>query len=213
MLPKKIFVTGIGTNVGKSYATGWLAQQLMSKGINVITQKFIQTGNVGQSEDIEIHRKIMNLPLLQCDLNHLTAPLILSYPASPHLAAKIDNVELDFSEVTKAADKLLEEFDCVLIEGAGGIMVPLKDQYLTLDYVREEKLHTIVVTNGQLGSINHTLLTLETLKNNGVELYAVLYNPYFDEDEVICADTVEYLRKWVADKSPMTKFMIMPKGF
>ena len=130
MLPQKIFVTGIGTNVGKSYATGWLAQQLMSKGINVITQKFIQTGNVGQSEDIEIHRKIMNLPLLQCDLNHLTAPLILSYPASPHLAAKIDNVELDFSEVTKAADKLLEEFDCVLIEGAGGIMVPLKDQYL-----------------------------------------------------------------------------------
>ena len=90
-------------------------------------------------------------------------------------------------------------------------MVPLQKDYLTLDYVKDQKLPVIVVTNGQLGSINHTLLTLATLKTHGIEIYAVVYNPYFDEDEIICADTVEYLKKWVADKFSSSKFMVMPK--
>ena len=58
-MKKIIFVSGIGTNVGKSYATGWLANHLIAKGEKVITMKMIQTGNIGYSEDIEIHRKVM----------------------------------------------------------------------------------------------------------------------------------------------------------
>ena len=86
-----LFISGIGTNVGKSYATGWLANELNKDGKNAITLKMIQTGDVGYSEDIEIHRQVMNLPILPIDKDFTTAPIIMSYPASPHLAAKIDN--------------------------------------------------------------------------------------------------------------------------
>lgn len=210
MIPKKIFVTGIGTNVGKSYATGWYAKTLAESGLRVITQKFVQTGNVGESEDIEIHRRVMNVPMQPCDFERTTAPLILSYPASPHLAARIDKVKLDFSVATKATEKLMADYDCVLIEGAGGIMVPLHGDYLTIDYVSEQRLPVMVVTNGQLGSINHTLLTLEMLKTRGIEVFAVVYNPYFDEDAVICADTVDYIRTYVEQNLAEAKFIVMP---
>lgn len=62
-LPDILFVTGIGTDVGKSYATGWLARELTRTGRKVITQKFIQTGNHDYSEDIDVHRKVMGIPM------------------------------------------------------------------------------------------------------------------------------------------------------
>ena len=158
--PKALFITGIGTDVGKSYATGWLAKEIAATGKSVITQKLIQTGNRDVSEDIEIHRRIMGIPMQSVDLCRVTAPIILSYPASPHLAAKIDGIELDYGVASAATDTLLNKYDHVLIEGAGGLMVPLKERYLTIDYITGHKLPTVVVTNGRLGSISDTLLTL-----------------------------------------------------
>ena len=81
--PKALFITGIGTDVGKSYATGWLAKEIAATGKSVITQKLIQTGNRDVSEDIEIHRRITGIPMQSVDLCRVTAPIILSYPASP----------------------------------------------------------------------------------------------------------------------------------
>lgn len=209
---KKIFITGIGTNVGKSYVTGWMAREMAQIGVNVITQKFIQTGNKGMSEDIEVHRKIMGIPLQLCDIDGATAPIILTYPASPHLAAAIDNVTLDLSDVDKATEKLLNDYgyETVLIEGAGGICVPLYGNYLTIDYIAEHHIETVVVTNGQLGSINHTLLTLNMLIHRSVPVPAVVYNPYFDEDKTICEDTRKWLKNWINDNMPETKFIEMP---
>ena len=90
-----IFITGIGTDIGKSWATGWLANRLTAEGKSVITQKFIQTGNREMSEDIMLHRKIMGIPLQTPDLLHITCPVILSYPASPHFAAMLDKTEIN----------------------------------------------------------------------------------------------------------------------
>lgn len=217
-MPEKVLVTGIGTDVGKSWATGWLARELMTKArVNpsdsrsaVITQKLIQTGNKEFSEDIDVHRGVMGTGLLPRDLDHTTASIILSYPASPELAARIDGVEVDFEVAAKSTERLSTEYRHVLIEGAGGLLVPLHRRYTTLDYVAEHKLPVIVVTNGQLGSINHTLLTLEALMHRDVEIYGVVYNPYFDKDKVISADTVEYVREWVTDNLPSAKFVVMP---
>lgn len=209
-IPPRLFVTGIGTDVGKSYATGWLAREMRQAGMNVITQKFIQTGNSGYSEDIERHRRIMGIGMQTADLTHLTAPLILSYPASPHLAAALDKVDLDFDIASKATDTLSESYDHVLIEGAGGVMVPLTEDYLTIDYIREHNLPAAVVTTGQLGSINHTLMTLQVLKDSDVNIFAVIYNPYFDRDDVIAADTRRYLRHWIATRAAGTHFLEMP---
>lgn len=205
----KYFITGIGTDVGKSWATGWLARRLMDEGKSVITQKFIQTGNVGYSEDIEMHRQIMGIDKKEEDLEMITAPEIFTYPCSPDLAAKIDQRPIDFEKICKATEILESRYDVVLIEGAGGIMVPLKGEYLTIDYIKDHKLPTIVVTNGQLGSINHTLLTLYAIKQYGIELAEVIYNHHFDKDPIICADTIEYLKGYLATHFPTTLFTEM----
>lgn len=203
------FVTGIGTDVGKSWSTGWLARRLMDEGKSVITQKFIQTGNEGRSEDIEVHRQIMGIAMTSEDKEMITAPEIFSYPCSPDLAVKIDQRPIDFEKIRKATEILELRYDVVLIEGAGGIMVPLNGEYLTIDYIKDHNLPTIVVTNGQLGSINHTLLTLYAIKQYGIELAEVIYNHHFDKDPIICADTIEYLKGYLADHLPTTLFTEM----
>jgi len=208
--PKALFITGIGTDVGKSYATGWLAKEIAATGKSVITQKLIQTGNRDVSEDIEIHRRIMGIPMQSVDLCRVTAPIILSYPASPHLAAKIDGIELDYGVASAATDTLLNKYDHVLIEGAGGLMVPLKERYLTIDYITGHKLPTVVVTNGRLGSISDTLLTLSSLAGAGADVFAVIYNPYFDKDKTIADETLGYLAAYVQEKFPDTLFLSMP---
>ena len=100
------FVSGIDTNIGKSYATGVIARTWNERGVRTITQKFIQTGNVGYSEDIDLHRSLMGTGLLEEDREGLTMPEIFSYPCSPHLAAEIDGREIDFDKIGRAAKEL-----------------------------------------------------------------------------------------------------------
>lgn len=208
--PKQVFVTGTGTDVGKSYATGWLARELNREGVSCITQKMIQTGNIGHSEDIDRHRQIMGTGLLEVDRQGITATEIFSYPCSPHLAAKIDKRPIDFIGIKDATDTLSRLYDVVLVEGAGGIMVPLKNEYLTIDYIKEFDLPVIVTIGGQLGSINHALLTLCMIENYDLDLFGVVYNPFFDKDKTICDDTKEYLQDWLAHHFPNAVWIGMP---
>ncbi len=208
--PSRIFITGIDTDAGKSYATGWIARGMIDAGINVITQKFVQTGNTDFSEDIDIHRKLMGTGIFPEDRLHTTAPEIFTYPASPDLAARIDGRELDLNAISDATDALEEKYGNVLIEGAGGLMVPLKGEYLTIDYMREHNLPAILVTNGRLGSINHTLLALSALRNARIRLFAVIYNSHFDKDKIICEDTRNYIRQWLDRHFPDALYLEMP---
>ncbi|MCM1377596.1 MAG: dethiobiotin synthase [Clostridium sp.] len=207
--PQTVFVSGIGTDIGKSYATGWLAKRLMDNGKNVITQKFIQTGCDTNSEDIEIHRQIMGIPPQTVDLTHITAPEIFTYPASPDLAARIDGREVNLNIIDEATATLQKSYDHVLIEGAGGLMVPLKGEYLTIDYIRERKLPTVLVTNGRLGSISDTLLSLSAILHAGIELTAVVWNPHFDKDKIIANDSKEYISKWLETHFPKSHLIEM----
>ncbi|MDE6256552.1 MAG: dethiobiotin synthase, partial [Muribaculaceae bacterium] len=129
------------------------------------------------------------------------------YPASPDLAARIDGKELDLNLIEEASETLSKTYEHLLIEGAGGIMVPLKGEYLTIDYIRDHRLPVVLVTNGRLGSINHTLLSLKAIADEGIELFAVLYNTYFDKDRVICDDTKDYIRKWLSSHFPKALYM------
>lgn len=209
--PTRLFVTGIDTDTGKSYATGWLARSLAEAGISVITQKFVQTGNVGISEDILVHRKLMGVPLQTADKLNITCPIIFTHPASPHLAAEIDAAEIDLNIISQATDTLSDTYSHVLIEGAGGLMVPLKGDYLTIDYIHNHHLPVALVTNSRLGSINHTLLALDAISHRHINLFAVIYNPYFDRDKLIAEDTRRFLRGWLASRFPDTLFLEMPK--
>lgn len=206
------FVSGIDTDAGKSYATGFLAREWNKSGVRTITQKFIQTGNVGHSEDIDLHRRIMGIPFTEEDREGLTMPEIFSYPASPHLASQLDNRPIDFLKIKRATEELSRRYDRVLVEGAGGLMVPLTTELLTIDYIAREGYPLIFVTSGKLGSINHTLLSLEAIRQRGIVLDSVLYNLYpAVEDTTIQEDTMLFVQRWLREYFPQTKFILVPE--
>ena len=89
-------------------------------------------------------------------------------------------------------------------------MVPLNGEYLTVDYIEEEQLPVVVVTNGRLGSISHTLLLLDNLIRRKIPIFALIYNSHFDKDATIVYDTKQYLRNWIANHSPLSHFLEMP---
>ncbi|OTG64822.1 dethiobiotin synthase [Acinetobacter silvestris] len=205
------FISGIDTGIGKTFATGYLAKLWNQQGKAVITQKLIQTGNVDISEDIQQHREIMGMGWFPEDQSKLTMPEIFTYPASPHLATQIDGREIDFQKIADATQQLTEKYEVVLLEGAGGLMVPLTTELLTIDYIAEKKIPVILVSSGRLGSINHTLLSLEALKSRGLELYALAYNLNDEsQDEIISQDTSEYLKNYLAQHFPHAEWIDIP---
>lgn len=218
------FVSGIDTDAGKSYCTAWLARQWNRQGLRTVTQKFIQTGNIGHSEDIDLHRSLTGTGPLPEDAEGLTMPEIFSYPCSPHLAARIDHRPIDFHKIEQAGKELARRYDRVLIEGAGGLMVPLADRFhpapctpqadippLTIDYIAAHRYPLIFVTSGRLGSINHTLLSFEAIRSRGIELHTVLYNRYpAVADSTIEDDTREYIQGYLHTYSPTTLWMEVP---
>ncbi|TXJ08999.1 MAG: ATP-dependent dethiobiotin synthetase BioD [Acinetobacter sp.] len=212
MIKKGIyFISGIDTDIGKTVATGVLARQLLDDGVNVITQKLVQTGNEDFSEDIARHRQIMNKCFLE-DEQGLTAPQVFSYPASPHLAARLKQKTLDLTKIQQATEQLAENYDVVLLEGAGGLCVPLTEDLLSIDYIQQQQYPVILVTSGRLGSINHTLLSLNTLKQYGVTLYAVVFNAIHDaKDQVIAYDTRAYLQRYLTKNFPQTQWIELAK--
>ncbi len=205
-----IFLSGIDTDAGKTYATAFLTRRLSDSGLKVITQKFIQTGCTESSEDIETHRRLCGTGLLPEDLDGTTAPVIFTYPASAQLAARIDGREIDLEIIDRATAKLLESYDTVIIEGAGGLMVPVDDNTFTIDYVTSRRLPMVLVTNSRLGSINHTVLSLEAIKVRGIELKAVIFNHHFDNDPIIAVDTRAFTERYLKKHFPKTEIIDMP---
>ncbi|MNG73017.1 ATP-dependent dethiobiotin synthetase BioD [compost metagenome] len=202
------FVSGIDTGIGKSYATGLIAKQWNAKGLRTITQKLVQTGNTAISEDIILHRELMGIPFTQDDQEKITMPEIFSYPASPHLAAQIDKREINFEKIRQATAQLSQRYDAVLVEGAGGLMVPLAEDYLIIDYIKEMGYPLLFVTSGKLGSINHTLLSLEAIAKRGINLHTVIYNTFpVLEDSTISTETQRYLHNYIQKHFPETKFI------
>ena len=184
------FVSGIDTNIGKSYATGYLARKWNAAGIRTITQKLVQTGNEDVSEDIELHRRLMGTGWLPEDREKLTMPEIFSYPCSPTLS---------------------ERYDAVLLEGAGGLMVPLTRDLLTIDYVALYRYPLVFVTSGRLGSINHLLLSLEAIGRRGIRLHTLVYNLFPEADDaLIRQDTEEYIRHLLRKEYPDTRLEVVP---
>lgn len=207
------FVSGTDTDVGKTVATGWLAAKWIHQGYETITQKLIQTGSKEGSPDISLHRELMQKEFPE-DQEGLTAPEVFTYPASPHMASQIDSREIDFEKILKATATLSERYERVLVEGAGGLMVPLTPKLLTIDFVAQQQWPVIFVTSGKLGSINHTLLSFEALKTRGMVLSHVIFNDWhLLPDEKIDEDTFAFLAKWLHREWPETELLRCPKLF
>ncbi len=206
------FVSGIDTDIGKSYATGLIARYLMSKQVKVITQKLVQTGQDGGiSQDILVHRQLMGIEPTEWDQLGMTCRQIFKYPASPHLAAAMEGSVVDCDVATEATEDLQKMFQVVLLEGAGGLHVPLSLDRLTADYLETMKYPLILVSSGKLGSINHTLLSLEAAATRGIPLAGIVYNNHVPADGLILRDTLDVLGHYLAKYGRPGALVEMPK--
>jgi len=199
-MQKNIFIAGIDTDVGKTIITGLLAKYLLSKNKTVITQKIAQTGCKGISEDIIKHREIMDVELFADDIDKTTCPYVFDLPASPHLSAQLQDIEIDINTITESTIKLNNKYEHVIIEGVGGVFVPLTRKYSTLDYLAEQKHDVIIVSTPKLGSINHTLMTIDALFKKNINILGIVYNLIGEYNNEIKADSKlifgEYLEKY-----------------
>ena len=217
-----LFISGIDTDIGKTYATGMIAKALMQQGVNVITQKLVQTGvainldngEMNIADDIVTHRQLMGMAMQPCDIDSTTCPYRYEKPASPHLAAKLANGVLNPDVITSATKSLQADYEVVLLEGAGGLLVPITEQLLTLDYIATQGYPVILVTSGRLGSINHTLLSLEAIRARGLTMHSVIYNHIHDTadntDTEIANSSIDYLKNYLAQNYPNANWLQLP---
>lgn len=156
----KLFVTGIGTDVGKTVASTIITQALEAD-----YWKPIQAGDLDNSDSHKVKSQISN-PKSQIFENSYK----LNTPASPHLAAAIDGITIDLKKIIEPKTK-----NHLVIEGAGGVLVPLNNEDCIIDLIQKD-YKVIIVSRHYLGSINHTLLTFESLKSRKIEVAGILFS-------------------------------------
>ncbi len=156
----KIFVTGISTDVGKTIASSIIVESLEAD-----YWKPIQAGDLDNSDSHKIKSKISNQKSKIFENAYK-----LNTPASPHLAAEIDGITIDLKEIKEP-----ETENHLVIEGAGGIFVPLNETDTIIDLIKPD-YKVIVVSRHYLGSINHTLLTIEAIRNRGFEVAGIIFS-------------------------------------
>jgi dethiobiotin synthetase len=158
---EKYFVTGIGTDIGKTIVSAILTEKLKAD-----YWKPIQAGDLENSDSFKVKNLISN-PKSKIHQESYR----LSHPLSPHLSARMDKVEIDIKQL-----KIPETTNSLIIEGAGGLMVPLNDSELVLDLIKFFNVPVIVVSKNYLGSINHTLLTISLLKQHHIEIKGIIFS-------------------------------------
>ena len=156
----KIFVTGISTDVGKTIASSIIVEALEAD-----YWKPIQAGDLDHSDSHKIKAGISNQKTKIFENSYK-----LNTPASPHLAAEIDNITIDLKQIQEPITD-----NHLVIEGAGGIFVPLNDTETIMDLIQPD-YKIIVVSRHYLGSINHTLLTIEAIRNRGFEVAGIIFS-------------------------------------
>lgn len=207
---RTLAIGGIDTDVGKTYATGLLARYLLQQGHKVTTLKLVQTGCTGVSDDIRLHRQLMGQPLSSFDQEGTSCPYLFPFPASPRLSARMVGATIETAVLDQAMATLQSHHDWLLVEGAGGLLVPLNDTLLLLDYYAAHQLPMILVTSPRLGSINHTRLSLEAIKARGVTLLGLVYNLHGNFPREIVQDTLVESRRALVDYGFPETVILLP---
>jgi dethiobiotin synthase len=173
---KSLFVTGTDTDVGKTFVTAGIVNGFVSMGINAVPAKPVQTGCInGVPEDLEFSLETAGLSFPEAVRSRL-CPNRFTPACSPHLAAELAGTRLKHLEMATSLKKLRADFECVVAEGAGGVLVPLGGGALILDLMVELGWPVVLVSACKLGTINHTLLSIRVLQNAGVDIAGVVIN-------------------------------------
>lgn len=170
-----VFVTGTGTEVGKTVVAAVLARTLAAEGKRVAVFKPAVTG---LEEEGETDHALLCRASGSSQSDEEIAPYRYEPPASPHLAAALAGEEINPERLREAAHQAAADADAIVCEGVGGLLVPLSPTYLVRDLAVDLGYPLVIVASPGLGTINHTLLTLESARATGLEVAAVVLNPW-----------------------------------
>ena len=176
-MEKGVFVTGIDTGVGKTVIAGALAATVKAHGLDVGVMKPVATGarEIGGklvSEDVVYLKRIID----STDDDNLVNPIRLKPALAPNMAASRAGITIDIEKVWKAYKELTDKHDFVVVEGIGGLMVPIDDNILVADMALKMDLALVIVGKHYLGAINHTLLTLEYARSRNLRIKGIIFN-------------------------------------
>jgi len=174
---KGIFITGTDTGVGKTFVAAGLIKAIRAKGINVCPMKPVETGCKKRNGRL-VPADAVKLSKASGIEESLDAvnPYRFRLPLAPATAAEKEGVAINRNKIMAAYKRLSKSHDFIVIEGAGGIMTPVYKKYLYLDMINDFALPLIIVSRPGLGTINHTLLTIEAARSKGINLQGVIIN-------------------------------------
>ena len=205
---RSVFISGTDTGVGKTMVCSCLAKFLTLKGLDVGIQKWVSTGNKDFSEDVGFCLGMIGKRIQEVQHPSFIAPYCFALPASPHLAAEVEGREVDLNMIKNTFDQLKNAHEVLIVEGVGGVMVPLTRKDLLIDTVAELGLPALIVSRNALGTINHTLLTIKALRTRNIEILGVIFNSIDEENEIIAQDNV----KTIADMGQVDVLGVLPKA-
>jgi len=171
---KGLFVTGTDTGVGKTVVSALLLSELRRRNINATLIKPIQTGCRDNVPDLDYALSMSGMAVSEADYRNM-APYTFEPACSPHLAAEMAATEIDIAEMVIAARTLAADYEFIIAEGAGGVMVPVTRRETMLDLMQALKLPVLVVARPGLGTINHTLLTIRALRSDDLEIAGTVF--------------------------------------
>jgi dethiobiotin synthetase len=176
MAAKGLFITATDTGIGKTIVAATLARLLKERGIDVGVMKPVTSGCLQRdgrliSEDAELLAWAAGV-----ELSDDVAPYILTAPIAPSMAAEQEGVRIDLNHIVESYQRLASHHQVVIVEGAGGLMVPLAGGLLVADLIGQLKLPLLVVTRPQLGTVSHTLLTCYSARQMGLDLRGFIIN-------------------------------------
>jgi dethiobiotin synthetase len=170
-----VFVTGTGTGVGKTVVAASIARAHVDAGRSVGVFKPVVSGlDEGGEADHELLRRAAG----SSQSDDEVAPYRYGAPVSPHLAAMMADEQIDPERLVSAAHQAAAVGDYFVCEGVGGFLVPFTDRYLVRDFARELALPVTIAARAGLGTINHTLLTIEAVRDAGLKVEAVVLTPW-----------------------------------
>lgn len=172
------FVTGTDTEVGKTLVSGALILKLREAGIKTIGFKPVVAGTYKNADGTSLNEDLETLRIASnVEVNALSfCPYVLDQPAAPHLVAAERGIKLEMSVITQALQKIQNKADCVVVEGAGGLLIPLNDHEDLGDFAKAINLPIILVVGMKLGCINHSLLTYEAIKARDLNIAGWIAN-------------------------------------
>jgi len=196
MIDNTLFITGTDTSVGKTFVCARLLEFLRGKGIQAGYQKWVATGVEGEiPDDLALCLKTANIPI-DSELTARQTPYRFKYPASPHLAAELEGEAINPEIITENYKTLALQYQWLIVEGVGGILVPLRRDLLLVDLLERLKPKTLVVARSGLGTLNHTLLTIEALRHRHIPIFGIIFSDSAAaDDERLVKDNMKTLEE------------------